>query len=481
MIKRAPLFPGHSRAASPPAGSNTTDIDIVILSEMTDAFFAVQNLPQSNAGSRPTPPAKRALLFLGALSLMSARFLRADCSLTDTGALPLNDLGPGSYHGVVGGLYPLGSNTVPKDHAAAALDIATNQIKPLNPSGPPDPANGKIVMISIGMSNTTQEFATKGTQNFKLRADADPAKNPQVIIVDGAQGGQDATAWIDPGATTWGIVNQRLTAAGVTPDQVQVAWLKQALAEPNNYGAFPAHAQTLQSDLEIIVRNAKTKFPNLKITYISSRTRAYTNVPTSLNPELFAYESGFSVKWTIEDQINGVGNLNYDPAQGVVVAPLLLWGPYIWVDGLNPRSDSLTWLCSDLESDFTHPSATGGVPKVGSQLLAFFKTDPTTTPWFLSHAVIGQPPSVTAAASVSNGLAPLTVNFTASATDPDGQIIAYQWTFDDGTFSTTQNPTKIFPAPGTYSVHLTVTDNSGNTALRTLPISVAASPSSPTP
>jgi hypothetical protein len=59
--------------------------------------------------------------------------------------------------------------------------------------------------------------------------------------------------------------------------------------------------------------------------------------------------------------------------------------------------------------------------------------------------------------------------------------MAYQWTFDDGTFSTAQNPTKIFPAPGNYSVHLTVTDNSGNTASRTLPIAVASPQNSPTP
>ncbi|MFZ1221039.1 MAG: PKD domain-containing protein, partial [Chthoniobacterales bacterium] len=76
---------------------------------------------------------------------------------------------------------------------------------------------------------------------------------------------------------------------------------------------------------------------------------------------------------------------------------------------------------------------------------------------------------------------PLSVNFTASATDPDGTIADYQWTFDDGTFSAAQNPTKIFPAPGNYSVRLGVTDNSGNTTLRTLPISVAPAQSSPTP
>ena len=75
---------------------------------------------------------------------------------------------------------------------AAALAMAA-QIQPLDANGNPNAA-GKIVMISVGMSNTTQEFASAGTGNFKARADADPAKNPQLIIVDGAQGGQDATA-----------------------------------------------------------------------------------------------------------------------------------------------------------------------------------------------------------------------------------------------------------------------------------------------
>lgn len=420
------------------------------------------------------------MLFVAAVILMTRPLLRADCSLTSTGLIPLNDLGPASYHGLVAGLYPAGSNTPPAAHAAAALTIATDQIKPLNASGNVDLDHGRIVMISIGMSNTTQEFATKGNQNFKLRADADPSKNAQLILVDGAQGGQDAPAWIDPGAPTWSMVNQRLAAAGVTPAQVQVAWLKQALAGPNNYGVFPAHAQALQADLEIIVRNLKTKFPNIKITYLSPRTRAYTNIPTALNPEPFAFETGFAAKWTIEDQINGVGNLNFDPTKGTVVAPLILWGPYIWADGLTARSDGFTWLCSDLESDFTHPSATGGVPKVASHLLAFFKTDPTATPWFLKTTVLGQPPTVNAGASVSSGAAPLSVNFTANASDPDGAIVSYQWTFDDGTFATAPNPAKIFPAPGNYSVHLTVTDNDGNTVSRTLPIGVTPQ-NSPTP
>src|SRR5438067_6983599 len=204
--------------------------------------------------------ARLATLFVAAIIAMPNAGLRADCSLTSTGSIPLDDLGPGTYKGFIGGLYPAGSNTRPAAHNNAALDIASNQIKPLNASGNPDSANGKIVMISVGMSNTTQEFASKGTQNFKLRADADPTKNSQLILVDGAQGGQDAAAWIDPTAATWGVLSQRLTATGVTPQQVQVAWLKEALIQPNNYGAFPAHAKTLQTDLEIILRNLKAKF-----------------------------------------------------------------------------------------------------------------------------------------------------------------------------------------------------------------------------
>ena len=413
----------------------------------------------------------RVFFALVVLNFCTPALVRSDCSLTTIDVTPLNDAGPRFYKGFQCGLYPRGGNTRPPAHEAAALALAA-KIQPLDANGNPSPGSGKIVMISVGMSNTTQEFASAGTGNFKARADADPAKNPQLIIVDGAQGGQDATVWLDPGALTWTTVDNRLSAAGVTPRQVQVCWLKQALAHPNNLGEFPAHAQVLQSDLAIIARNLKTRYPNIRICYLASRTRAYTNAPAGLSPEPFAYEGGFSTKWVIEDQIAGRGNLNWDAKAGAVVAPLLSWGSYLWADGTVPRSDGFTWLCGDLQADFTHPSPTTGVSKVGDQLLAFFKTDPTATPWFLRSAVIGQPPSVTANASVTSGNAPLSVNFTASASDPDGTIASYQWTFDDGTFSTAQNPTKDFPAPGTYNARLTVTDNSGNTVLRAIPIMV---------
>lgn len=58
----------------------------------------------------------------------------------------------------------------------------------------------------------------------------------------------------------------------------------------------------------------------------------------------------------------------------------------------------------------------------------------------------------------------LSVQFTDMSTDIDGTIASWDWDWGDGTaHGTTQNPTHAYAAPGTYSVRLTATDNSGRT------------------
>jgi hypothetical protein len=54
----------------------------------------------------------------------------------------------------------------------------------------------------------------------------------------------------------------------------------------------------------------------------------------------------------------------------------------------------------------------------------------------------------------------LSCTFTDGSTDSDGTVTSWSWSFGDATTSTLQNPTKVYAAPGTYSVMLTVTDNS---------------------
>ena len=328
-------------------------------------------------------------------------------------------------------------------------------IRPLDAKGNLDVVNGKIVLVSVGMSNTSMEFS-----RFKERADVDPAKNPRLVIVDGAQGGQSSDRWTDPQATTWQTLNMRLEDAGVTPDQVQIAWIKQTRG---GSGSFPDKALTIQADLERIARNLKINFPNIQTAYFSSRTRAYTF--DGLSPEPTAYESGFSVKWMIEGQLKGRHDLGLD------VAPWLSWGPYLWADGTMGRSDEFVWECSDTNSDFTHPSSTGRT-KVAQQLLAFFKTDPTAYPWFLRPSTSVPPIIESIVITPEQIVAGTTAHLDVSATDSDG-IAQYVWTFGDGTFAYGSNISKRFSSPGEIHAFLTVVDRVGNSTTKSIPISIA--------
>ncbi|OHE89403.1 MAG: hypothetical protein A3G75_08575 [Verrucomicrobia bacterium RIFCSPLOWO2_12_FULL_64_8] len=292
-----------------------------------------------------------------------------------TGLVPLNEMtGDRQYQGQDGGLYGGGRNEPPPAHAQAALAEAA-RIVPVDANGRPA-RDGRIVLLSVGMSNTTQEFS-----RFQDLADRDPEKAPSVVIVDGAQGGQAAAQWAaSPDSRVWQTAAARLKAAGVTPDQVQAVWLKQANIRPTE--PFPAHTRKLEADIKTILHLLKEKFPNVRIAYLSSRIYAgYASTP--LNPEPYAYESAFAVRELILNQIEGGADLNYDPAKGEVRSPLLLWGPYLWADGVTPRkSDGLMWKREDLREDGTHPSATSGRDKVAKLLLAFFKSDPTAKRWF---------------------------------------------------------------------------------------------------
>ena len=299
---------------------------------------------------------------------------------TGTPITALNDLGTGIYLGSQGGLYPNGSSVRPASFDAAGVAIAQS-IHPLDGNGNSDP-NGKYAIISIGESNTSETY-----DQFMIDANADPLKDSHLVLVRGAQPRAGAAKFADPNDGVWNPIFQfYLPQAGVTANQVVAAWVESVDRISGQQPPFPQDMTALQSEYESIARNLHSKFPNIKLVYYTSKFYdGYgTGIANAIYPEPFAFESGFAVKWAIQDQINGNANLNWDPSKGQVMAPWMSWAAYDWANGLLARSDGLTWSCRDVMSDGVHPSPLHGMEKDANFLVNFFKTDDTTAPWFVA-------------------------------------------------------------------------------------------------
>ena len=318
--------------------------------------------------------------------------------------VPLTELGDMTYLGFEGGLYPGGSNAMPVEHSLEGMRRAA-AIRPLDVNGNPDP-NGKYVLLTVGMSNTYLESCGFGqTQGFTCRpwtfigkANQDPRVNhDDLVLVNGARGAQVSRRWDEVGEDNYVRINERiLPELGLSEEQVQIVWLKLANLTPKvPLPSDNAEAYVFTRQMGEIIRVLKETYPNLQQVFISSRIYAGF-AKNELNPEPYAYEYGFAVKWLIEDQIEQMGSdsavvspisgdLNYD-----TVAPWLAWGPYMWA-GEEPRADGLYWEEGDYsEADGIHPSEAGQA-KVADLLLEFFSTSPYTECWFLAGRTCESP------------------------------------------------------------------------------------------
>jgi hypothetical protein len=295
-----------------------------------------------------------------AISVLATPAYAADCAKTSTGLVALPDLAGGQYDGVAGGLYPDATNTPPAKYSAVGKKAAA-AIKPLDSRGHPS-SHGRIVLLSIGMSNTTIEFST-----FMTVERQDTQRNSRVVLVDGAQGGQAALAWARADAPTWSVAAQRLQAAGVTAAQVQAIWLKQA--DPRPTGDFAAYTATLEHEMNEITKIASRRYPNLRQVFVSPRIYG-GYATTHLNPEPYAYWTGYADKALVARSVHKPGD-----------RPWIGWGPYLWTDGTKGRADRLTWTCDEVRpNDGTHPSPQGA-RKIADLLHDFFHHSPYT-PWF---------------------------------------------------------------------------------------------------
>ncbi len=280
--------------------------------------------------------------------------------------IPLTDLRSARYFGYPGGLYPAGGNSRPPEHEKAGIALGAT-VQPLDADGSQS-LSGKVVMLCIGMSNASREFL----QFTRLYA-ADERKRPHLAMIDGARNRANAIVIAEAEGDYWRHVDRQLLRGQVTANQVQVVWLKTALSHRSP--GFRQNTRLLHRSLSKIVDIVKARFPQLKLVYLSSRTYGgYSD--SDLSPEPMAYQSGFAVKWLIEERLKNPAVAKSDP--------WVSWGPYLWANGATPRSDGLTWERQDVEADGVHPSPQGA-QKVASLLFEFFQNDPTAQGWFLSR------------------------------------------------------------------------------------------------
>ncbi len=83
------------------------------------------------------------------------------------------------------------------------------------------------------------------------------------------------------------------------------------------------------------------------------------------------------------------------------------------------------------------------------------------------------PPVASPTATPSSGPAPLTVQFAANASDPEGDPLSYHWDFGDGASSSEANPIHTYLAAGTFVAWLTVSDGTASTSA---PLTIVVEP-----
>lgn len=213
-----------------------------------------------------------------------------------------------------------------------------------------------------------------------------------------------------------------------------------------------------------------------------ARDYNYTyNTPGTYNATLYVKSStGESATASVTITVNNnppVATADVTPSNGQVPLTVNLSGSGSDIDG---HIISYEW---DFEGDgiYDWSSANSGTTThtyttVGNFQARFRVTDNSglTSTAVAAQTIVraGPPgsPTATASASPASGNAPLNVTLAGNGTDPDNDIVLYEWDFDgDGTYDwaspSNGNATHTFNDAGTHVAHFRVTDATGLTGI----------------
>jgi PKD repeat protein len=152
------------------------------------------------------------------------------------------------------------------------------------------------------------------------------------------------------------------------------------------------------------------------------------------------------------------------------------------------RNGAGTLLASANPTEALNASLSVNLPQAGTYYVAVRGTgkgDPLSTGYtaygslgnyLLSISALtasGQPPVAAVSATPVSGTVPLNVNFSATgSSDADGSIVAYDWTFGDGSSASGATVSHTYGTAGSFTATLKVTDNSGLSATKSTTITV---------
>ncbi|MEP6682502.1 MAG: hypothetical protein ABJA35_04545 [Parafilimonas sp.] len=295
-------------------------------------------------------------------------------SRNDTIAVPLNDLGKGTFKDSTGGLYPGGVNKATGQYAVDLLKAA-KRINPIDTFGNASLLDGKVVFVSLGGSTGGHNMK----QLIKMTTD-NPATNPYLKLFTCNNGKTDASLKdiSDTASSYWKHVEEVIKGSKSSNRQIQVIYLE--TDDTSTLLIWPQRPIMVKNDLEACLRVFKQKFENIKLVYVLGRTRTF-GTKAIWNKEPSPYYFGWSCKWAIEDQINGVRGTQYKGENAV--SPMITWGFYQWADSLPRKTDEFYWRESET-ADGLHATAIGQ-DTLATRFQNFLLTDRYASIWYAAH------------------------------------------------------------------------------------------------
>jgi len=196
------------------------------------------------------------------------------------------------------------------------------------------------------------------------------------------------------------------------------------------------------------------------------------------------FMAGGAIVDTLERVISGTEVSLASVTAPVTYTPGAVVSVQLQVTGTSPTTlRSMIWLRGTTQPtawQLTTTDNTSGLQLPGAvALLVYLSGSATNAPITGSFSAFSATSTSSAnvlpVAAFTSSANNLVASFDASTSkDPDGSITAYAWKFGDSTTGSGVSASHTYAAGGTYTVTLTVTDNSGGTNAVSHPITVAA-------